>query len=75
MYVDYLENLVILADGDEQESKKLVRFRDNLLKGMDLCLEIAAGPAWEGENMASIVKQVEFAQIRLDRLFATTQLA
>jgi hypothetical protein len=75
MYVDYLENLVVLADGDEQETKKLVRFRDNLLKGMDLCLEIATGPAWEGENMASIVKQVEFAHIRLDRLFATAQMA
>jgi hypothetical protein len=70
MYVDYINELAILAGDDEQELKKLNRMRKNLEKGMDLCLEIADNDAYPGENLESIRTTVHVQRQRLEEIFA-----
>lgn len=66
MYVDYLSERSILADPDTPEWKSLMRMKNNLLKGMDLCLKVAAGTPYEGENLASIETTVHQQRKRLE---------
>jgi hypothetical protein len=72
MYVDYIDELAILAGDDEQEWKKLNRMRKNLEKGMELCMAIAGQTPYAGENLESIRTTVNAQRERLDEIFAVT---
>ncbi|MDR9410710.1 MAG: hypothetical protein RI573_17840, partial [Balneolaceae bacterium] len=71
MYVDYISELSILSDPEGPEWKKLLRMRKNLETGMDLCLEIANGNSYEGENLDSLKSTVENQRKRLADIFDT----
>lgn len=70
MYVDYLQDLMDQFDTNPAEDKKLIRFRNNLETGLDYCLEIAASPAYKGENLDSIETTVAKLRSRLGKMFA-----
>ncbi|MDZ7721114.1 MAG: hypothetical protein U5K72_19995 [Balneolaceae bacterium] len=69
MYVDYISELSLLTDPEDSEWKKLVRMRKNLETGMDLCLEIANGNSYKGENLNSLKSTVEEQRRRLADIF------
>src|SRR5690625_7591202 len=52
MYVDYLERR-IRADRGQTESREIRKISSNLMKGIEVCLEIAAGRANRDENLDS----------------------
>ena len=70
MYVDYIAELSILANDEDQEWKKLNKMRKNLEEGMDFCLEISSKDAYSGENLESIQKTVEHQRMRLEEIFS-----
>jgi hypothetical protein len=70
MYVDYFEELVSQSEEPQDDFKKLRRFKNNLEDGMEYCLEIAKGKAYESENLASIPKTVKEQSKRLASIFA-----
>ncbi|PKD44501.1 hypothetical protein CWD77_03275 [Rhodohalobacter barkolensis] len=72
MYVDYIKELAEQVEGDEQEWKKLERMRKNLMKGIDLCLEISKQEPYPGENLDSIRETVELQGQRLEEVFAVS---
>jgi hypothetical protein len=72
MYVDYIKELAEQVEGDEQEWKKLERMRKNLMKGIDLCLEISKQEPYPGENLNSIRETVELQGQRLEEVFAVS---
>ncbi|WP_234567378.1 hypothetical protein [Rhodohalobacter sp. 614A] len=69
MYVDYINELAILADPEDAEWKKLLRMKKNLDAGMELCMEIAKGSSYEGENLHSLQSTVEEQKLRLAEIF------
>jgi hypothetical protein len=69
MYVDYINELAILSDPEDAEWKKLLRMKNNLEAGMELCLEIAGSKSYEGENLNSLLKTVEEQKKRLTEIF------
>lgn len=69
MYVDYISELSILTDPEDSGWKKLLRIKNNLEQGMDLCLEIADGIPYPGENLSSLRKTVEKQRIKLNEIF------
>lgn len=73
MYVDYFEDLTEESDAAESDFKKLRKFKKNLEKGMDYCLEIATSDPYEGENFASIIETVSEQRKRLNYLFKQLQ--
>ena len=68
MYVDYYEELIEEAEDSGGERKKLEKFRKNLEKGMDYCLEIADSPPYKDENLQSIPATVKEQRSRLEAL-------
>ncbi len=70
MYVDYIKELADQTDPDSPEMRKLGKMRNNLLKGMDVCLEIADHNPYPGENLASLEETVHNQRVRLDEIFA-----
>ncbi|TVQ66258.1 MAG: hypothetical protein EA360_06460 [Balneolaceae bacterium] len=70
MYVDYLEEMMGQLDSDAPEMKKLLRMKKNLDQGMDLCLEIADGEAYPGENLDSLRELTLQQKERLETLFS-----
>ncbi len=69
MYVDYLEELVDQSEDPVTDMKSLTRFKNNLVKGMEYCEEIATSEPYEGENLSSILRTVEEQQARLQSIF------
>lgn len=69
LYTDYLEELVEQSDGSAGSLKKLSRFKKNLEKGMEYCLEIAGTKPYKDENLASIPETVSEQKERLQTIF------
>lgn len=61
MYCDYLKELQEESDGQPASLKRLKRFRENLLDGMDECLRIANSSPYGDENLDSL-KQTVYQQ-------------
>ena len=74
MYVDYLERLISKSGNTEREVSALREFRDNLERGMDLCLRIASDDAFPGENISTITPTVEEQRKRLRVMFEQFEL-
>ncbi|MBU4258483.1 MAG: hypothetical protein KKI12_02660 [Proteobacteria bacterium] len=70
MYVDYFERQVNNCDCSPTEVKTLKEFKENLEKGMNLCLSIAQKQPFEGENLASIPPCVEKQKTRLESIYS-----
>jgi hypothetical protein len=70
MYVDYLEELVEQTDPEDPGMKKIEKIRKNLLKGMEVCLEIAGKTPYPGENLDSLRDAVFVQRERLNSIFA-----
>ena len=70
MYVDYVSELSLLTDPEESGWKKLLKMKKNLEQGMDLCMEIASGKAYPGENLVSLHETVKIQREKLDEIFA-----
>lgn len=72
MYVDYISELADqVGPEDKQQWRKLGKMRNNLEKGMDLCLEISANEPYPDENLISLKETVEEQRLRLTILFET----
>lgn len=72
MYVDYVSELADqITPEDKQQWRKLGKMRNNLEKGMDLCLDISANEPYRDENLASLKETVEEQRLRLTILFET----
>lgn len=72
MYVDYISELAEqVTPEDKQQWRKLGKMRNNLEKGMDLCLEISANDPYPDENLVSLKETVEEQRLRLTILFET----
>jgi hypothetical protein len=56
------------TDPGSPEMRKLAKMRDNLLKGMEVCLEIAGRDPYPGENLASLEEAVHNQRARLDEI-------
>ncbi len=75
MYVDYIsERAEQISPADKQQWRKLGKMRNNLEKGMDLCLEISNSEPYPDENLDSLRNTVVDQRLRLTILFET-QLA
>jgi hypothetical protein len=72
MYVDYLRTLAEKLVNDESGMKKLEKMRDNLLEGMEKCLEIADSKPYPEENLTSLRESVIRERERLNEIFAVT---
>jgi len=70
MYVDYFEKQVKICDYSPREVKNLKEFKENLEKGMNLCLSIAQKQPFEGENLVSIPCCVEKQKTRLESIYS-----
>ncbi|MDX1617250.1 MAG: hypothetical protein R3224_00590 [Balneolaceae bacterium] len=68
MYVDYLEDLVRQSDGSGGDRKKLERFKENLMEGIEYCVEISDGDPYDDENLDSIRQTAAVQRERLSRL-------
>jgi hypothetical protein len=72
MYVDYVSELAgQIESEDKQQWRKLGKMRNNLEKGMDLCLEISTYEPYADENLVSLRETVEEQRLRLTILFET----
>ncbi|HLA69853.1 MAG TPA: hypothetical protein VJN65_09130 [Bacteroidota bacterium] len=74
MYVDFLERLIAKCGYTEREVSTLREFKDNLERGMDLCLQIASDDAFPGENISTIEPTVEEQRMRLRGMFEQFEL-
>ena len=68
MYVDYFERLLNRMGRSPKELTTLGVFLNNLQMGMDYCIELAAGPSYGDENLASIEPCITEQRERLERL-------
>ena len=66
--VDYFEKL--LAGDGSTDSKALREYKENLEKGIALCLEIAGTTPYEDENLASLARCAKEQQLRLNCLYS-----
>jgi len=72
MYVDYISEMAAqVSPDDKQQWRKLGKMRNNLEKGMDLCLEISESKPYQDENLDSLREAVHEQRIRLTILFET----
>jgi len=72
MYVDYISELASqINPEDKQQWRKLGKMRNNLEKGMDLCMDISRNEPYPDENLVSLHKTVEEQRLRLTILFET----
>ncbi len=69
MYVDYINERMILAWGDEKQIKQLEKMRNNVESGIDYCLEIAEMKAYEDENLESLRDTALAQRKRLNSIF------
>lgn len=69
MYVDYIEGQLEMAESDTDALKKVKKMRNNLLKGMEMCEQIAQSEAYEDENLSSLTQTVSEQRSRLEQLF------
>lgn len=69
MYVDYLEELIEQSDDPSADIRSLTKFKNNLIKGMEYCEEIATSKPFETENLNSILETVEEQRHRLNSIF------
>jgi hypothetical protein len=69
MYVDYVSELSLLTDPEEPGWRKLLKMRKNLEQGMDLCMEIANGASYPGENLESLRETVNVQREKLNEIF------
>ncbi|MFH0726278.1 MAG: hypothetical protein V2B19_08030 [Pseudomonadota bacterium] len=74
LYVDYFEKLTAECNGNPKEVKILTEYKENLEKGMDLCLEISNHVAYPGENLTSIAPCVKNQRTRLDAIWRRSGL-
>lgn len=65
MYVDYVSELSLLTGPEDSGWKKLLKMKKNLEQGMDLCMEIAEGEPYPGENLASLRETVNIQREKL----------
>ncbi len=65
MYVEYLKKQVQKAVPDKKELRKIEELRNNLVDGINDCIEIAKTKAYPGENLKSII---DSAPIQLKRI-------
>jgi hypothetical protein len=65
MYGDWFEMQVDRWEGDMDYVAWLREAAKNLFESMDYCLEVAAMPAFKGENLPSIVSGVAVERLRL----------
>ncbi len=70
MYVDYFEKMVAKCVYIPKEIKTLREFKNNLVDGMDFCLNIAKKHPFEGENLSSIPPCVERQRARLESIYS-----
>jgi len=70
LYVDYLEKQIARCGNTHREIETLKVFKDNLVEGMDYCLEIAESKPFPGENLESILKTVSYQKTRLKLIYA-----
>ncbi|HYW34108.1 MAG TPA: hypothetical protein VE868_01760 [Balneolaceae bacterium] len=71
MYVDFFKDLVQDSEGSDSDLKKFRKYKKNLEKGMDYCLEIAKSEPYQDENLSSITETVEEQRPRLQKIFDT----
>ncbi|MDR9417880.1 hypothetical protein [Gracilimonas sp.] len=69
MYVDYFETMIEQCEDFDAEFKQFKKFKNNLEKGIELCLEIANTEAYPDENLTSIIETVEVQSKRLAKIF------
>jgi hypothetical protein len=70
LYVDYFERLVNkLVSGGDTTVAYLREFKENLEAGMRYYAPLLAGPAFEGENFASLTAEIERQSQRLEELW------
>ncbi len=70
MYVDAFERLVAGDANADRWADAVVAFRDNIEKGMALCLELAQKTPYSGENLASIDPCVRRQKARLAEIYS-----
>lgn len=72
MYVDYVSELASQIDPDDkQQWRRLGKMKNNLEKGMDLCMEISKDEPYPDENLESLRESVVEQRLRLAILFET----
>ena len=71
LYVNYFEKLLKTTELNEAGINYLQKFKENLLNGMDYCLEIAKKEPFEGENLQSIPGLLAEQRERLNKLTET----
>ena len=69
MYVDYFADLVNECDGSNRTLKSLQSFYDNMLDGLEYCLEISGAKPYIDENLDSIKKWVDIERMRLTQIY------
>lgn len=69
MYVDAFEKKIAACTGLEKEIKMIREFKDNLRKGMAVCMEIADMTPYPGENLESLKTCVEKESRRTKSLY------
>ena len=70
MYVDYLAELIDLTGSDDKAGlKKLQRMRNNLEKGIEICLEISEDQPYENENLQSLRIIAAEQRLRINKIF------
>ena len=65
----YFEDLVKESDGSKRTLKSLQSFYDNMLDGLEYCLEISGAKPYIDENLDSIKKWVDIERMRLTQIY------
>ena len=71
MYVDYFSNLVKDSDGSNRTLKTLQNFYDNMIDGLEYCLEISTANPYIDENLESIKEWVDKEKLRLGQIYSS----
>ena len=66
MYVDHFEKQVALATGDAKALARLGSFKENLERGLAHYRLLVRGPAFDGENLASLAETLDVQARRLE---------
>tara|TARA_B110000438_G_scaffold270571_1_gene287801 strand:+ start:296 stop:2110 length:1815 start_codon:yes stop_codon:yes gene_type:complete len=69
MYVDYFSDLVEDSDGSNRTLKTLQSFYDNMIDGLEYCLEISGAKPYIDENLDSINEWVDIERKRLTQIY------
>jgi len=71
MYVDYFSSLVKDSDGSNRTLKTLQSFYDNMIDGLEYCLEISTAKPYIDENLESIKEWVDKERLRLTKIYSS----